>query len=169
MFDQPRANRCAESEFFADGAASRPIACRTPWRAASSMRTNTRHRARSAPIWWPRFPFTVTLDVLERGHERYEIYCAPCHGRTGEGNGIVVQRGFPAPPSYHIDRLREAPDGHFLDVMTRGYGVMYSRPRASRPRIAGRSSPISAPCNSAGTPRCRMSRTPNVPNSNRRQ
>ncbi|HXF09764.1 MAG TPA: cytochrome c, partial [Desulfuromonadaceae bacterium] len=63
---------------------------------------------------------------LERGRQRFEINCAPCHGETGDGNGIVVQRGFPAPPSYHIDRLRDAPAGHFFDVMTRGYGVMFS-------------------------------------------
>jgi mono/diheme cytochrome c family protein len=72
------------------------------------------------------FPFPITETVLERGRERYDIYCAPCHGRTGEGNGMVVQRGFPAPPSYHIDRLRKAPVGYFFDVITRGYGVMYS-------------------------------------------
>jgi mono/diheme cytochrome c family protein len=72
------------------------------------------------------FPFPVTRAVLERGRQRFEINCVPCHGETGEGNGIVVQRGFPAPPSYHIERLRAAPVGHFFDVMTRGYGVMYS-------------------------------------------
>ena len=64
--------------------------------------------------------------MLERGQERFDIYCSPCHGRTGEGNGMIVQRGFPAPPSYHIERLRKAPVGHFFDVITQGYGVMYS-------------------------------------------
>jgi mono/diheme cytochrome c family protein len=63
---------------------------------------------------------------LERGRERYDIFCSVCHGRTGEGNGMIVQRGFPPPPSYHIDRLREAPAGHFFHVITHGYGVMYS-------------------------------------------
>lgn len=72
------------------------------------------------------FPFPITREVLERGHERFDIYCSPCHGRTGEGNGMVVQRGFPPPPSYHIDRLRQAPAGHFFDVITQGYGIMYS-------------------------------------------
>ena len=72
------------------------------------------------------FPFPITRQVLERGRERFDIYCSPCHGRTGEGNGMIVQRGFPAPPSYHIDRLRKAPVGHFFDVITQGYGVMYS-------------------------------------------
>ena len=71
-------------------------------------------------------PVALSRELLERGRERYEIYCAVCHGRTGEGNGMVVQRGFPVPPSYQIDRLREAPLGHFFDVITQGYGVMYS-------------------------------------------
>ncbi len=72
------------------------------------------------------FPFPITREVLERGRERFDIYCSPCHARTGDGKGMIVQRGFPPPPSYHIDRLRQAPAGHFFDVMTQGYGVMYS-------------------------------------------
>ncbi len=72
------------------------------------------------------FPIPITREVLERGRERFDIYCSPCHGRTGEGNGMIVQRGFPPPPSYHIDRLRQAPAGHFFDVITQGYGIMYS-------------------------------------------
>ena len=72
------------------------------------------------------FPFAITREILQRGRERYDIYCALCHGRTGEGNGMIVQRGFPPPPSFHIDRLREAPVGHFFDVVTQGYGIMYS-------------------------------------------
>ncbi len=71
-------------------------------------------------------PPPVTAALLERGRQRFDIYCAPCHGRVGEGNGMIVQRGFPNPPSYHIDRLREAPSQHFYDVITNGYGVMYS-------------------------------------------
>ena len=72
------------------------------------------------------FPFPVTRDVLLRGQERFNIYCAPCHGLVGMGNGMIVQRGFSPPPSYHIDRLRDAPVGHFVDVITNGYGQMYS-------------------------------------------
>jgi hypothetical protein len=71
-----------------------------------------------------RIPFPVTRDVLERGRERYNIYCAPCHARSGDGNGMVVQRGYRRPPSYHIDRLRQAPLGHFFDVITNGFGAM---------------------------------------------
>lgn len=71
-------------------------------------------------------PPPVTLALLERGRQRFNIDCSVCHGFAGFGDGMVVQRGFPAPPSYHIDRLRQAPIQHFYDVITNGYGVMYS-------------------------------------------
>jgi mono/diheme cytochrome c family protein len=71
-------------------------------------------------------PHRVTIDLLEHGRNRFNIYCAPCHSPLGDGDGFIVRRGFPAPPSYHIDRLRDAPDRHFFDVMTQGYGIMYS-------------------------------------------
>jgi hypothetical protein len=72
------------------------------------------------------FPFPVTLAVLQRGQQRYNIYCSACHGYLGDGNGMIVQRGMIRPPSYHIDRLRNVAVGHFYDVMTNGYGAMYS-------------------------------------------
>ncbi|HEX9372427.1 MAG TPA: cytochrome c [Roseiflexaceae bacterium] len=72
------------------------------------------------------FPFTVTRAVLARGQERYNIYCAPCHGLLGDGNGMIVQRGLSAPPTFHQQRLRDAPVGHFFDVITNGFGRMYS-------------------------------------------
>jgi mono/diheme cytochrome c family protein len=75
----------------------------------------------------------VTPALLERGRERYDIYCAPCHSPIGDGQGMIVRRGFPPPPSYHIDRLRNAPPQHFYDVITQGFGAMYS--------YAGRVSP----------------------------
>jgi cytochrome c553 len=70
------------------------------------------------------FPFEVTREVLERGQQRFNIFCVVCHGYTGQGNGKIVERGYVRPPSYHEKRLREAPVGHFFDVMTRGYGAM---------------------------------------------
>lgn len=73
----------------------------------------------------PQAP-AVTLALLERGQERYHVYCAPCHSELGDGHGMIVQRGFPAPPSFHTARLREAPPLHFYDVITHGYGAMYS-------------------------------------------
>jgi mono/diheme cytochrome c family protein len=74
----------------------------------------------------PVSPPPLTLALLEHGQQRFDIYCAPCHSRTGDGQGMIVQRGFPSPPSYYIDRLRAAPVQHFYDVITNGYGVMYS-------------------------------------------
>lgn len=71
-------------------------------------------------------PPQVTLELLTRGRERYDIYCAPCHAPIGDGRGMIVQRGFPPPPSYHTDRLRAAPPQHFYDVITNGLGAMYS-------------------------------------------
>ena len=68
----------------------------------------------------------VTMVLLERGHERFDIYCAPCHIRIGDGRGMIVERVFPAPPSYLMERLRKAPIQHFYDVITNGYGAMYS-------------------------------------------
>ena len=70
-------------------------------------------------------PPPVTMALLERGRQRFDIYCSPCHGRTGEGNGMIVQRGFPQPPTYFSERLRNASNQHFYDVITHGYGVMY--------------------------------------------
>src|SRR3954467_12807502 len=70
------------------------------------------------------FPFTVDLEVLRRGQERFNIFCSPCHGRDGDGAGMVVQRGYRRPPTFHQDRLRQAPPGHFFDVMTSGFGAM---------------------------------------------
>ena len=74
----------------------------------------------------PTSPPPVTLALLQRGRERFNIYCAPCHARTGDGQGVIVQRGFPAPPSYLSDRLLAASSQHFYDVISNGYGAMYS-------------------------------------------
>ncbi len=71
------------------------------------------------------FPMPVTLDIVKHGQEAFDINCSACHGRDGYGEGMVVQRGFPAPPSLHSERLRNAPVGHFFEVITHGYGVMY--------------------------------------------
>ncbi len=81
--------------------------------------------ARDEALHSPSAP-RLTMALLERGKQRFEVYCAPCHGRLGDGNGMIAQRGFPHPPSYHSDALRNAPDQHFYDVITRGHGVMYS-------------------------------------------
>lgn len=110
MYDQPRYKRGGEARLFADGVASRP-----PPRG-SVPQEDTEAVSPAPP---------VTLALLERGRERYGIYCAPCHGASGDGDGMVVRRGFPAPPSYHEARLRAADDAHLYQVITHGWGVMY--------------------------------------------
>ena len=81
--------------------------------------------ARDEPLHPPPAP-PITMTLLERGRQRFDIHCAPCHGRFGDGRGMIVQRGFPRPPSYYSDALRNAPSQHFYDVITNGYGVMFS-------------------------------------------
>ena len=78
-------------------------------------------------------PFPVTAEVMQRGQQRFNIYCAPCHGEAGDGNGMIVQRGFKRPPSYHNERLRKAPIGYFFDVMTNGFGVMLDYSQQIKP------------------------------------
>jgi cytochrome c553 len=126
MFHQPFSKPLESSDFFQDNhMASRPLVQHTVARGQLDD-DDAYYKGKLGTNLVETFPFPITREVLERGRERFDIYCAPCHGWTGEGNGMVVQRGFPAPPSYHIDRLRQAPVGHFYDVMTQGYGVMYS-------------------------------------------
>ena len=125
MFQQPRNNPLSSSDFFPDGAGARPLITNTVARGHLEE-DQAFYTGKVGTNLVEDFPFPVTLATLERGRERFDIYCSVCHGRTGEGNGMIVQRGFPAPPSYHIDRLRQAPVGHFFDVMTQGYGVMFS-------------------------------------------
>jgi hypothetical protein len=71
------------------------------------------------------FPFEITDEIMQRGQERYQIFCTPCHDQIGNGNGLVVQRGLRQPPSFHIERLQNEPVGHFFDVITNGLGSMY--------------------------------------------
>ncbi|HEV8129883.1 MAG TPA: cytochrome c [Acidobacteriota bacterium] len=79
---------------------------------------------RIGPEYANVFPFPITLDLLDRGQERFNIYCSPCHGRVGGGEGMIVKRGYRQPPSFHIDRLRAAPVGYFFDVISNGFGAM---------------------------------------------
>ena len=126
MFQQPYSKPLARSDSFQDNQmASRPLVAHTVARGHLEA-DSIFYRGKVGTNLVNAFPIPITRQVLERGRERFDIYCAPCHGRTGEGNGMIVQRGYPAPPSYHIDRLRAAPVGHFFDVITQGYGVMYS-------------------------------------------
>ena len=125
MFEQPYSKPLKRSALFQDGMASRPLPAHTV--AQGQLQADRAfYTGKIGTNLLASFPLPITREVLERGRERYEIYCAPCHSRTGEGNGMIVQRGFPRPPSYHIDRLRQAPIGHVYDVITQGYGIMYS-------------------------------------------
>ena len=112
------------SELFADGRAARPQIANTVYRG----------NLREDDALWTgkvngkevdKFPMTITQEVLERGHQRFNIYCQPCHGRLGDGNGMVVQRGVSRPPAYTDDRLLTSPVGHVFDVITNGFGRMY--------------------------------------------
>jgi cytochrome c553 len=126
MFSQPSEKPLERSSFFRDNQmASRPLPAHTVARGQLDE-DEAYYSGKIGTNLVTEFPMPVTREVLLRGQERFNIYCAPCHGRTGEGNGMIPQRGYPAPPSYHIDRLRTAPVGHLYDVITRGYGVMYS-------------------------------------------
>jgi mono/diheme cytochrome c family protein len=125
MHVQPRYNPYAESDFFADGRSARPVVPGTV--ARGELRTDELlYTGKINGVEADEFPFPITQADLERGQQRYNIYCSPCHDYTGHGNGMIVQRGFPHPPSYHIDRLRNAPVGHFFDVITNGFGKMYT-------------------------------------------
>jgi len=134
MFQQPYSKPLGRNDFFQDNQmASRPLVPHTVARGQLDA-DRVFYTGKVGTNLVEAFPAPITRATLERGRERYEIYCAPCHGRTGEGNGMIVQRGYPPPPSYHIDRLREAPVGHFFDVMTQGYGVMYSYAQRVAPK-----------------------------------
>ena len=125
MHTQPKYKSDDPSTFFPDGRANRPEVTDTV--ARGRLRSDELlYTGRVNGVVAERFPFPITRQVLERGRARYNIYCSPCHDYTGSGRGMIVQRGFPPPPSYHLDRLRRAPAGHFFEVMTDGYGAMYS-------------------------------------------
>ena len=148
MQDQPRYKYYKQSDFFSDNRASRNLVEGTvprgylrenkafytgkidnpnpnaPVQTTTDASGNT--LVSSFPNVVDEFPVPVTKELIERGQERFNIYCIVCHGPLGHGDGMVVRRGFPKPPTYHDDRLRNAPVGHFFDVMTNGWGKMNS-------------------------------------------
>jgi mono/diheme cytochrome c family protein len=125
MANQPKYKPYRASTFFEDGRSSRPLVEGTV--ARGQLRTDTHfYTGKVGGKLVTTLPLPVTRELFTRGRERYNIYCRPCHDAVGSGQGMVVRRGFRRPPSYHIDRLREAPIGHFFDVMTNGFGVMAS-------------------------------------------
>ena len=143
MYEQPKLKAAATSPLFDDGLASRPPPPGSVARAKGDLAATSGGRLGGAVIdadlqadVAERLPERPGEALLLRGQERYTIYCMPCHSPAGEGDGPVVRRGFPAPPSYHSERLRGAPDRHYYDVITHGYGVMY--PYADRVAPADR-------------------------------
>jgi mono/diheme cytochrome c family protein len=123
MHDAPRLDPLEASTFFPDRQGSRPYVANT---VARGLLREDEHlyQGRIDGQLADTFPMPVTAEVMARGQERFNVFCQPCHGPTGAGNGMVVQRGFRAPTSYHEDRLRNAPVGYFFDVMTNGFGAM---------------------------------------------
>lgn len=125
MHNQPRYKPLSATDFFGDGRSARPTIDDTV--ARGQLRVDApRFTGKENGKDIDYFPIQITHDDLERGQQRFNIYCSPCHGRLGDGNGMIVSRGFRQPPSYHDERLRTAAVGHFFDVMTNGYGSMYS-------------------------------------------
>ena len=118
MANQPKNRPLSPSEFFGDGRSERPPVENTVARGAID----------DDYLFVPKdsnnFPLPVNLELLERGEVRYKIFCSPCHGLQGDGNGMVAMRGMKQPPSYHQDRLRQAPNGYFYDNITNGFGQM---------------------------------------------
>lgn len=140
MVVQPKYETYQESAFFADGMSARPLVAGTV--ARGQLRTDTAYyQGKTGEAYIDTIPIRVfdpkakadspedraeRRKILERGQQRYNIYCSPCHDRTGDGRGMIVLRGFSPPPTYHQPRLRDAPVGHFYHVITHGYGAMYS-------------------------------------------
>jgi mono/diheme cytochrome c family protein len=128
MADQPKNRPLSRSEFFSDGRSARPLIENTV--ARGSLDNDVYNVSKD----YAGFPLPVDEKLLKRGEDRYLVFCTPCHGLQGDGNGMAAVRGMKHPPSYHIDRLRQAPNGYFYDVMTNGFGVMYSYSERIAPR-----------------------------------
>ncbi len=126
MFDQPRVDAFDASPFFADGSAMRPIPEGTVSRERGALQPS--YLTGLGPTGFlAELPIELTTDVLLRGQERYDIYCAPCHNYNGDGTGMIVQRGFPQPASFTSEqRLLDSPVGYFYNAITNGFGRMYS-------------------------------------------
>jgi mono/diheme cytochrome c family protein len=124
MHDQPKYKPLRPSTFFADGRSSRPVVDGTIARGALVL-DPARTTGKTGAIYASN-PLPRTEAVFRRGRERYDIYCSPCHDRAGTGAGMIVERGYKAPPTFHQERLRTAADGYLFEVVTQGFGVMPS-------------------------------------------
>jgi mono/diheme cytochrome c family protein len=123
MYDQPSYRPLDKNSFFPDGASARPLVAGTV--ARGQLREDeVFYTGKHGGQLVAEMPLDLDRALLERGRERFTIYCSMCHGQTGYGDGMIVRRGFRRPPSFHTDRLRTAPVGHFFDVITNGLGAM---------------------------------------------
>lgn len=123
MHQAPRYDPLESSDLFTDGRASRPLVAGTVARG-QLREDDALYRGKTNGLLVTEFPVPVTATLMARGRERYDVFCSPCHGRTGVGNGVVVQRGFKPPPSYLDARLVQQPIGYVYDVITNGFGAM---------------------------------------------
>ena len=128
MANQPKNKPLSTSDFFADGRSERPLIENT---VAHGSIANDEF---VVPKDSNAFPLPIDAKLLARGEDRYKIYCMPCHGLQGDGNGMIVMRGMKRPPSYQIDRLRQSPNGYFYDVITNGFGAMYGYSAQIQPK-----------------------------------
>ena len=128
MANQPRQNPLSPSDFFADGRSERPAVENTV------ARGSVQDDSLSVPKDSNAFPLPISEELMQRGEQRYAIFCTPCHGIQGDGMGMVAMRGMKHPPSYHQDRLRNAPNGYLYDVVTNGFGAMYGYSAQIAPR-----------------------------------
>jgi mono/diheme cytochrome c family protein len=128
MADQPKNRPLSPSEFFADGRSERPLIESTVARGALD------NDVYNVSKEYAGFPLPVDEKLLHRGEDRYKVFCTPCHGLQGDGQGMAAMRGMKHPTSYHIDRLRQAPNGYFYDVISNGFGSMYSYSERISPR-----------------------------------
>ncbi|HEX6899748.1 MAG TPA: cytochrome c [Thermoanaerobaculia bacterium] len=125
MHNQPKIEPYEASNFFDDGQGARPLPAHTV--ARGDLREGPLYTgldAANKPV--AQMPMPVTREMLARGQERFNVYCSPCHGRLGDGRGMIVRRGYKQPTSFHDPRLRSSPVGYFFSVMTEGFGVMPS-------------------------------------------
>ena len=123
MHNSPKAIPLRESVFFKNGSSARPLVEDTV--ARGTLQDDAAFfTGKSGATALDALPFALTAEVLDRGEQRFNIYCTPCHGLSGDGDGMIVRRGYRQPPSYHIERLRTAPLGHFYDTITNGFGAM---------------------------------------------
>jgi mono/diheme cytochrome c family protein len=126
MHVQPRYNPYDPTDFFGDGQSARlPVAGTFPRGEMTLGPQELLYTGKVNGQASEAFPFPVTQEIVERGRERFDVFCSPCHGFAGDGDGMIAQRGFRRPPSLHEDRMRAAPVGHYFDVITNGFGVMY--------------------------------------------